>query len=180
MITDNEDHMEQDHTITDPLDHYLPYDLNTLKALNTDNGESRRVYSYALYCQLGQNPELLCCAYCEFSFEDHIHWKFLSLDHVVPRNAAERLGISKDLWDSGINLVFCCRACNDYNQYSPKNPFKALPYIPEPGVSPKAFLRLRKDTFPHRLRHIIDSTRADQQCFNTLWAGNSVNDSEQG
>lgn len=157
------------HSLTDPLHDYLPFDLSTLKALKTDNNDARSTYALAFYRQIGQKPELLRCAYCGLPFTIPSNWRSLSLDHVIPKVAAERLGVSKDLWDSILNLVFCCRPCNDHTAYSKNNPLKALPYVPPTPMSPEDVLRLRLETFPLRFQHTRKRRLAAFHIASTLW-----------
>ncbi len=146
------------NSLPDPLDQYPVLDLISLKALNTATQGFRADFGHRLYQQIGQKRELLRCAYCEFPGDDFKGWLMMSLDHVIPISAAKALEIDKNLWDSVLNLVFCCRVCNDFNRgvkSSEAEALKILPYQPESRASPEEFLRLRKATFPRRLEHII-------------------------
>jgi 5-methylcytosine-specific restriction endonuclease McrA len=168
------------NSLPDPLDQYPPLNLRALKALNTDNNTFRRKggYGLGLYQQIGQKSELLRCAYCGIPFDNFTCWLMLSVDHVVPKAAAIALGIDKNLWDSALNLIFCCRICNDFNDglkhSKPEEVLKILPpYQPELVKQPEEFLRLRKATFPRRLEDIAAKRADAQQIYQSLWAPNA-------
>jgi hypothetical protein len=160
--------------LPDPLDQYPTLDLSSLKSLNTDNDTFRKKYGIEMYKLIGgpKCKELLRCAYCGFPFDNFMNWLMMSVDHVVPKVAASKLKINRDIWDSILNLVFCCRICNDFNR-GLKEEAKALeilPYQPKEGASPEEFLRLRQATFPRRLEDIANKRVEAQQIYLTLWS----------
>lgn len=56
------------------------------------------------------------CAYCGISLvDDYHHWLLLCLDHVIPVNQAEKLGIQVELYDDCINKVLCFSGCNGFH-----------------------------------------------------------------
>ena len=59
------------------------------------------------------------CAYCGVNLvDDFSRWLLMSVDHVVPRGEAIRLGISPGFYEDAINLVLCCSGCNGFgNRY---------------------------------------------------------------
>lgn len=124
-----------------------------------------------MYKQIGLRSELLYCAYCGCRFDDFSHWLRASLDHVVPKSAALELEVDKNIWDSVLNLVFCCRTCNDFNRglKEASKALEILPYRPALGASAKEFLGLRRATFPRRLEHIADQRAKAQEIYLTLW-----------
>lgn len=167
-------------SLPDPLDQYPTFNLMTLKALNTDNNTFRRKggYGLGLYQHIGQKPELLRCAYCGVLFDNFTRWLMISVDHVVPKAAAIALEVDKNLWDSVLNLIFCCRICNDFNEglkHSKREEVLKIlpPYEPELVKLPEGFLRLRKATFPRRLEYIVTKRADAQQIYQSLWVPNA-------
>ncbi|GCE27535.1 hypothetical protein KDA_30190 [Dictyobacter alpinus] len=146
------------HLLSDPLDHYPVLDLSKLKSLNTNQKTFRESYGLELYRQTGQTG----CAYCGISFVDSnsnnfTHWLMMSVDHVVPRKTALLLSIDQNIWDSILNLVLCCRSCNDYGNRDRQK----VPYQPEVVNSPEAFLHWRRDTFRYRFQKISEKRAHD-------------------
>ena len=65
-------------------------------------GACRSGYGLGLQRLTGQTS----CAYCGVSLVDtYAHWLLLSVDHVVPRGEAQRLGVAATLYEDAINLV---------------------------------------------------------------------------
>src|SRR5947209_5141475 len=82
-------------------------------------------YGYGLELQLltGQTK----CAYCQVSLiDDYYHWLLMSVDHVVPKGEALRLGVPLEYYEDFINLVLCCTGCNGFG-----NRYRLL-YEPQP------------------------------------------------
>jgi hypothetical protein len=56
------------------------------------------------------------CVYCGMDLnKDYQSWLCISVDHVVPKRVAW-YNVHQDWIMDGINLVTCCRACNDFLQ----------------------------------------------------------------
>jgi hypothetical protein len=172
--------MEQ-QLFSDPLDQYPSSSLNHLEALRTQTNSGngfRKNYGLKLYKKLERRRDLLFCAYCHFSPKDlsnedgFKHWLLMSVDHVIPVSVAKNL-VEDKIWDSVLNLVFCCRVCNDFNQGLKGSEKKALeilpPYQPELVTSQEGFLNLRKATFPNRLKYITDERTKALNIYRSDW-----------
>jgi hypothetical protein len=125
----------------------------------TDN--CRYGYSLELQRRTGQTR----CAYCAVSLvDDYYHWLLLSVDHVVPRGEALRLGIPAEYTEDFFNLVLCCAGCNGFaNRYVvPPTPESALPVW---GLD--RFLELRDRVFADRSRRIAERRAAEQAFFDS-------------
>lgn len=117
------------------------------------NGTCRSGYGLSLQRLTGQTS----CAYCGLSLVDtYAHWLLLSVDHVVPRAEALRLGIDLSLSEDTINLVLCCAGCNGFgNRYrtteSPQSPWTL-----------DAFLALRDRVFAERSK-LVEGRRGRER-----------------
>jgi hypothetical protein len=109
------------------------------------NGSARTGYGLALQHLTGQTE----CAFCGFnlitSFEN---WLMLSVDHVVPRAGALKLGIPDCLFEDAFNLVLACSACNGFD-----NRFVCA-VGPVETWTVEEFCNLRDATFPLRFDRI--------------------------
>ncbi|MGB9887201.1 MAG: HNH endonuclease [Moorellales bacterium] len=120
-----------------PFDRYEGGGRRLLGPPPPGDGTCRHGYGPAVFRQCGLN-----CVYCgRFLGAPYEAWLDLSVDHVVPRHAAARLGIPSAWVEDLANLVTCCRACNEFlNQYKVK---LALP----PPANLDAFFDLRDRVF---------------------------------
>jgi hypothetical protein len=87
------------------------------------------------------------------------HWLLHSVDRVVPRGEALRLGIDPSLFEDVINLVLCCAGCNGFgNRYrttaSPQSPWTL-----------DAFLALRDRVFAERSKLVEDRRGREREFF---------------
>lgn len=100
-------------------------------------------YGYGLELQrlTGQRT----CAYCQVSLvDDYYHWLLLSVDHVLPRGEAMRLGVPVKFCEDFVNLVLCCSACNGFgNRYTTS-------YAPRNQWDLESFIRVRDEVFVAR------------------------------
>lgn len=100
------------------------------------------------------------CAYCGVSLVDnYYHWLLMSVDHVVPRGEALRLGISTQYSEDFINLVLCCAGCNGFgNRYR-------LPHEPRPFWQLHEFVEIRDEAFAARFTSIMIRREAEQKFY---------------
>lgn len=76
---------------------------------SSGDGTCRGGYAIPVVERLGTR-----CAYCDRDlFASYEDWLNLSVDHVVPRNAAAA-GIPVEWIEDLLNHVPCCRACNEF------------------------------------------------------------------
>ncbi len=119
---------------TTPFEGYAGKGRVLIGSPENRDGSCRHGYGPPVFNQCGR-----WCVYCGRDlFENYEAWLDISVDHVVPRSTAwyqQRKQYIEDL----INLVTCCRACNEFlNQY----PCDA----PEP-VTVEEFAALRDQVF---------------------------------
>lgn len=121
-------------------------------------GACRSGYGLSLQLMTGQTA----CAYCGTSLVDTFqHWLLMSVDHVVPRGEALRLGIDISMYEDAINLVLCCAGCNGFgNRYQhPAAPNQT------PDLSLDAFLELRDRIFADRFARIAARRAREEALF---------------
>jgi hypothetical protein len=115
-------------------------------------------YGYGLELQrlTGQTN----CAYCGVSLvDDYYHWLLMSVDHVVPRGEALRLGIPAQYSEDFINLVLCCAGCNGFgNRYR-------LPHEARPYWQLHEFVAIRDEAFAARFKSITIRREAEQRVY---------------
>lgn len=101
--------------------------------------------------------ELATCVYCGLSFiDDPAHWYLVSVDHIVPKYAKDRLKLDDKYIDAMANQVLCCQACNAYDN---KNDLGGMPgYTPPLVWTDEEFFNLRDRAFIYRYT-IITSLR---------------------
>ncbi len=143
----------------EPFDSY-PKGGRKLLGKPKNNSNCRHGYGLELSKTTGQTS----CAYCGVSFtDDYYHWLLMTVDHVVPRMEAKRLGIPEKRYEDVTNLALACCGCNGFN-----NQFK----IPEGRQKPKtlsAFYDLRDWVFEKR-KFIIERRRIrEKQYFKDTW-----------
>lgn len=94
-----------------PFDTYPDRGRRLLGRPKAGAGSSRTGYGLALQRMTGQSA----CAYCDIDLVgDYYRWLLLTVDHVVPRGEAVRLGMSVTLYEDATNLVVACSGCNGY------------------------------------------------------------------
>lgn len=137
------------------------YPGNGAALLGQPGGSGNCRYGYCLKVQLatGQTE----CAYCGVSLIDtYHHWLLLSVDHVVPRAEAIRLGVPKAYYEDIINLVVSCSGCNGFgNRYS-------VATQPMPTWPLETFLALRDRTFLERATNIAERRERERQYFESM------------
>jgi hypothetical protein len=108
------------------------------------DGSCRRGYGLPVFAACGT-----ACAYCDRQLgESYESWLDLSIDHVVPGETVKRLGWPREWIEDIINLVTCCRACNEFlNGYRVSDP---------PPVSCENFIVLRDQHFSAKRAWVID------------------------
>jgi hypothetical protein len=119
------------------------------------NGSSRRGYGLAVFEQCGT-----VCVYCGYEMAaSYEGWLNLSIDHVIPTWTG-KLGYPAEWIADTVNLVTCCRACNEFlNGYRVTDP---------PPATVEAFFDLRDKHFLHKrewvlARHASERTWYQQQ-----------------
>jgi hypothetical protein len=119
-------------------------------------GACRSGYGLGLQRLTGQTT----CAYCGLSLVDtYNHWLLLSVDHVVPRGEAMRLGVVATLYEDAINLVLCCTGCNGFgNRYR-------CDALPRDSWTLADFLALRDHVFVDRLQRIASRRNQEEALF---------------
>jgi hypothetical protein len=100
------------------------------------------------------------CAYCDINLvDDYYHWLLMSVDHVVPRGEAQRLGIPDQFYEDVINLVLCCAGYNGFgNRYRCSAEFTS-------DWSLETFLNLRDRVFADRSQRIALRRASEMQLF---------------
>ncbi|HEU5430888.1 MAG TPA: HNH endonuclease signature motif containing protein, partial [Thermomicrobiales bacterium] len=116
----------------------------------------RSGYGLVLQQRTGQTR----CAYCNISLiDDYYHWLLMSVDHVVPRGKAQRLGIPDQFYEDVINLVLCCVGCNGFGNRYRCSAESSLDW------SLATFLSLRDRVFDDRSQRIALRRTAEMQLF---------------
>jgi hypothetical protein len=82
----------------------------------------------------------------------------MSVDHVVPRSDALRLGIPVDLFEDAVNLVLCCSGCNGFG-----NRYRSIE-LPQEVWTIDAFLALRDRIYSDRSQ-LISKRREIERAF---------------
>lgn len=108
------------------------------------DGSCRRGYGPPVFAECGT-----ACAYCDRQLgESYESWLDLSIDHVVPGETVKRLGWPREWIDDIVNLVTCCRACNEFlNGYRVSDP---------PPASFEDFIVLRDQHFSAKRTWVIN------------------------
>jgi hypothetical protein len=124
------------------------------------SGIARREYGYKLYLGTG----LASCAYCGVRFsEDYYYWLLLSVDHVVPRKVAVRLGIPAQFYEDAINMVLACSGCNTFgNRFDPT-------IEPRPNWTVEEFVALRDELFAVRMELVAQIRQSEIEFFEKNW-----------
>jgi hypothetical protein len=105
------------------------------------DGSARHGYGPQVFAQCG-----FLCAYCGYDMASPYEaWLNLSVDHVVPQHLV-RAGWKTDWLLDLVNLVTCCRACNEF-----LNGYRVADTKP-PG-SLDGFLRVRDSVYDAKLQH---------------------------
>lgn len=119
-------------------------------------GACRSGYGLGLQRLTGESS----CAYCGVSLvDDYHHWILMSIDHVVPRGEAARVGIDAHLYEDAINLVLCCSGCNGFG-----NRYRCL-VESQPAWTLEEFLELRNRIFEDRFQRIAQRRAAEIAFF---------------
>ena len=105
-----------------PFDRYADGGRQLLGPPAMGDGSSRRGYGPPVFEQCGFR-----CAYCGYAMGGAYEpWLALSVDHVIPTGAATSLGYRPEWVRDIVNLVTCCRACNEFlNRYKVTDPAPA-------------------------------------------------------
>lgn len=119
-------------------------------------GACRSGYGLGLQLLTGQTA----CAYFGLSLVDtYEHWLLMSVDHVVPRGEARRLGIAATQYEDAINLVLCCAGCNGFgNRYR-------CEAIPRPNWIIDEFVALRDHVFADRYQRVANRRAQETALF---------------
>lgn len=132
---------------THPLDASVPfgrYERGGSQLLGIPaerDGTARHGYGPPVFVACGYQ-----CAYCGFDMASpYESWLSLSVDHVVPRHLT-RAGWSREWVLDLINLVTCCRACNEF-----LNGYRVAETTPPQSLD--AFVQLRDRVFAEKLSH---------------------------
>ena len=140
-----------------PFDSY-PNDgirpLPTLQGANT-----RRVDAPKLQRLTRQTQ----CAYCGVDLTPTFEqWLLTSIDHVVPTEEAQRLGIVRRFFDSMSNAVLCCSGCNGF-----QNRYKVPSTAPREIATFREFCELRDLVFSERRGLILEQRKKEIAFFET-------------
>ena len=148
-----------------------PYKGQSLEPQLKTNGRSRDGYALTLYQKTGQIRKFATCAYCGLSFiDDPAHWYLLSVDHIVPRYAQERLGLEERYINAMANLVLCCKACNECDNQDDLS--KMPDYTPPSLWTAEDFFILRDRAFLYRHKIISASKEQElEECYVLKWGG---------
>jgi 5-methylcytosine-specific restriction endonuclease McrA len=105
------------------------------------DGRARHGYGPPVFAACGYR-----CAYCGFDMASPYEaWLNLSVDHVVPQHLA-KAGWPREWVLDLINLVTCCRACNEF-----LNGYRVPETTPPPSLD--EFVDLRDRVFAEKLGH---------------------------
>jgi hypothetical protein len=141
-----------------------------LGPVNTADGNCRRGYGPAVFTRCGGK-----CVYCETDVHGTYEaWLQISVDHVVPDFTVRR-GWPTEWVRDAINLVTCCRTCNEFsNDFYSKNWPEPLPVCP---VTLEQFCDIR-DRFFDEKRALTLKRRAAERAWYTRWHAAFRPDSE--
>ena len=108
------------------------------------DGSCRHGYGPPVFAECGT-----ACVYCGRELGgSYESWLDLSIDHVVPGETVKRLGWPREWIEDIVNLVTCCRACNEFlNGYRVSDPAPA---------SFEDFIALRDLHFSAKRAWVID------------------------
>ena len=103
------------------------------------------------------------CAYCGLElFDNYLHWLLLSIDHVIPRGEARKLGIPDDWSESFSNTVLCCSGCNGFD-----NRYPVPVELARRPATWEEFLQLRDAIFKERSERVARCRAAEEDLFRT-------------
>ena len=139
-----------------PFDTYPRGGRELLGPLKWGNGTARLGYGLDLQRRTGQTR----CAYCGTDLTSNFdRWLAISVDHVVPRSDAIRLGIPVAMYEDLINLVLACAACNGFgNRYTSKTDSPT-------GWTLEGFCELRDRCFAERYELVKVRRQQEQSEF---------------
>jgi hypothetical protein len=83
----------------------------------------------------------------------------MSVDHVVPRGEARRVGIDPQFYEDAFNLVLCCSGCNGFG-----NRYRCV-VNHEPMWTLEEFLALRDRIFEECFKRIAQRRAAEVAFF---------------
>jgi hypothetical protein len=152
-----------------PFDNY-PTDKDTLESNAHWGSNCRHEYGLKLHELTGQTR----CAYCGISLvDDYYHWLLMSVDHVVPVNEANRLGIPPALIHGVVNAVLACSGCNGLDNK------RTMPdEQPPPKWTLEEFTRLRDRFFSERKARIAERRAEEMRFFDRTWGKNQRTDED--
>ena len=141
----------------------LPFDTypnDRVRPLPTVHGtNTRRDDAPKLQQRTGQNV----CAYCGADLTSTFErWLLTSIDHVVPKAEALRLGLPRRFYESFSNTVLCCSGCNGF-----QNRYKVPPSAPREIKTFPDFCDLRDLVFVERKRLILEQRAKEIAFFET-------------
>jgi len=103
------------------------------------------------------------CAYCGVDLgNSYESWLYLSVDHVIPKEAAKIWGEEKYgawIYDMS-NCVLCCRACNDFS-----NHYKSYCDINPPPKDESEFFDMRNEIFYAKREHVTKKHREERAWY---------------
>jgi hypothetical protein len=100
------------------------------------------------------------CAYCGRELaEPYEAWLDLSVDHVVPTETIKRLDYPSEWVENLINLVTCCRTCNEF-----LNGYRIQRSAP---TTLEEFVRLRDEVFFEKRRCALERHQKERADYLT-------------
>ena len=139
----------------EPFDSYPPPDGSRSAHLGSAN--CRHEYGLKLQQLTGQTK----CAYCGMSLiKPYEYWLMMTMDHVVPRSAAQGL---PEAWTENLhNVVLACVPCNAFC-----NRYRLDPDDPDlqPPKTFEEFLRLRDTVFERRKALILKRHALEREAW---------------
>ena len=98
------------------------------------------------------------CVYCDRELgEPYEAWLDVSVDHVIPVETINRLGYPNEWVNDLINLVTCCRACNEFlNGHRVHEPAPA---------TLDGFLTIRDQVFAEKRRHARECHQREREMY---------------
>lgn len=96
-----------------PFDKY-PSRGRKLLRMKLDESSSRRGYGISVADLSGW-----ACSYCgQDLVSNYTNWLHLTVDHVIPKAVTKDTNIPEEWVCDAVNVVVCCRACNEFmNSY---------------------------------------------------------------
>ncbi len=152
----------------EPFESYPAHGREPLGPPSDTTGACRSGYGLAFQRLTGQTT----CAYCGLSLVDsYEHWLLMSIDHVVPRADARRLGIPADFVEDVVNIVLCCAGCNGFG-----NRYRSTA-TPRSEWTLDAFLELRDRIYAERFQAIATRRGVERTFFASQpWATKTSTD----